>query len=278
MAGQAGGHIFRLAGSWGVRFPETNGAGFHVLRRGEAWLITPNRAPVALRPGDVVFSPTGRDHGICHGPLPIDRLSVPSTQQPDSVSADAEIVCGGYQHVPGQLHPFLRSMPETVVMTPDYDRHPSLRRLVGLVAEEMQDGRPQAGLMIPALLDLLLIHTLRWWKQHGGWPAVADMGIAAALQAVHADLRAPWTVRRLSDVAGCSPATFTRRFTAALGESPMSYVIGRRLMHGAWLLRSTREPLAAVARRTGYSSEFAFSAAFSKRFLIAPGRYRNRYA
>lgn len=277
MGGQAGGHVFRLSGSWGVRFPVTNGAGFHLIQRGAAWLITANRTPVALRPGDVVFSPTGRDHGICHGPLPLNRLSVPPAQRPDPVSVDAEFVCGGYQHVPGPLHPFLRSMPETVVMTPDYDRHPSLRRLVGLVAEEMQDGRAEAGLMIPALLDLLLIHTLRWWKEQGDWSAVTDTEIAAALQAIHADLRAPWTLRRLSDVAGMQPATFSRRFTAAVGEPPMTYVIGRRLAHGAWLLRSTREPLAAVARRTGYSSEFAFSAAFSKRFSIAPGRYRQRH-
>ncbi|MFI5842566.1 helix-turn-helix domain-containing protein [Catenuloplanes sp. NPDC051500] len=43
--------------------------------------------------------------------------------------------------------------------------------------------------------------------------------------------------------------------------------------HRAWL-RETDVPLAAIARRVGYSTEFAFGAAFRREYGIAPGRFR----
>jgi transcriptional regulator GlxA family with amidase domain len=40
------------------------------------------------------------------------------------------------------------------------------------------------------------------------------------------------------------------------------------------LLRETDLPLAAVAERTGYSSEFALAKAFKREYGEAPGSYR----
>jgi transcriptional regulator GlxA family with amidase domain len=44
------------------------------------------------------------------------------------------------------------------------------------------------------------------------------------------------------------------------------------------LLRDTDTPLAEVARRTGYGSEYAFSKAFSRQKGMPPGRYRRAVA
>jgi AraC-like DNA-binding protein len=44
------------------------------------------------------------------------------------------------------------------------------------------------------------------------------------------------------------------------------------------LLRETRDPLSAVAERTGYTSEFAFAKAFKREFGVAPGGYRKSAA
>jgi AraC-like DNA-binding protein len=42
----------------------------------------------------------------------------------------------------------------------------------------------------------------------------------------------------------------------------------------ARLLRQTDAPLLTVARRCGYSSEFAFAKTFKREFGIAPGAFR----
>ena len=44
----------------------------------------------------------------------------------------------------------------------------------------------------------------------------------------------------------------------------------------ARLLRESDAPLAAVAERVGYTSEFAFADAFKREYGIAPGRYRRQ--
>jgi AraC-like DNA-binding protein len=54
----------------------------------------------------------------------------------------------------------------------------------------------------------------------------------------------------------------------------MTYLIGWRLSSAARLLRQSDAPLAAIARKVGYSTEFAFAAAFRRRYSVAPGRYR----
>lgn len=46
------------------------------------------------------------------------------------------------------------------------------------------------------------------------------------------------------------------------------------LTTAARLLRTTDAPLATIAGRVGYTSEFAFAAAFKRTHGTAPGRYR----
>jgi AraC-like DNA-binding protein len=71
---------------------------------------------------------------------------------------------------------------------------------------------------------------------------------------------------------------FTRRFSAVVGQPPMSYLIGWRLDRGARLLRETDAPLATIARQVGYSTEFAFSGAFRREYGVSPSRFRRTSA
>jgi AraC-like DNA-binding protein len=81
-------------------------------------------------------------------------------------------------------------------------------------------------------------------------------------------------VATLAAEAGLSRAPFARRFAALLGQPPLTYLTWWRMTTAARLLRETDQPLTAVATRVGYASEFAFSAAFKRRYGVAPGRFR----
>jgi AraC-like DNA-binding protein len=189
---------------------------------------------------------------------------------------DVEFLCGAYRLGRGQVHRFLRGLPATVVLSPAEDRAAALRSLTALLEDDVAATGPGAQASRGALIDLLLVQLLRLWQDQHEAPdrPGVDPGIAAALRLIEDRPEEPWTVRRLTEAAGMSRTTFTRRFTAAVGKPPMAYVIGARLARGARLLRETEGPLAAVARQAGYANEFAFAAAFRREFGVAPGRFR----
>jgi transcriptional regulator GlxA family with amidase domain len=93
---------------------------------------------------------------------------------------------------------------------------------------------------------------------------------------MHDDPSAPWTVQSLAALSGLSRAPFARRFTALIGEPPLTYLTRWRMTTAARLLRLSDAPLSAVAGKAGYGSEFAFAKAFKREYGLAPGRYRRR--
>ncbi|MEU5703688.1 helix-turn-helix transcriptional regulator [Streptomyces aurantiacus] len=76
-------------------------------------------------------------------------------------------------------------------------------------------------------------------------------------------------------MANLSRSTFSRRFTALVGQPPLAYVTWWRLTVAARLLRNSDTAPAPIAQRVGYSSDFVF-AAFKREHGVSPGRYRLR--
>lgn len=103
----------------------------------------------------------------------------------------------------------------------------------------------------------------------------ADPAITAALDMIHDSPQAHWTVSRLSESVSMSRAAFTRRFAAMVGKPPIRYLMGWRLNCAARHLRETDAPLSAIARQVGYSTEFAFAAAFRREYGVSPSRFRD---
>jgi AraC-like DNA-binding protein len=58
------------------------------------------------------------------------------------------------------------------------------------------------------------------------------------------------------------------------GRPPLAYLSWWRMTLAARLLRDSDAPLSSLAKRTGYTSEYAFANAFKREYGIAPGRYR----
>ncbi|PRX96651.1 AraC family transcriptional regulator [Allonocardiopsis opalescens] len=275
----------RFQAPWGLRFPPTEGAGFHVVLQGACWLLPPDGEPLALGPGDVVFLRKGGGHGLADDPATplVDfRPDRADAEDPDRGRASAVVLCGAYRLDRARPHPVLNDLADVVHLPARVGRHPSLRMAVDLLGSELERPRPGADAIVPALLDMLLLYILRAWYEDrsgepgaSGWAAAFnDPSVMAALRCVHLDPARQWTVAELAAAAGLSRAAFARRFAAAVGEPPLAYVTRWRMTTAARLLRQEDAPLAEVARRTGYTSEFAFAKAFKREFGTAPGRYR----
>ncbi|MFG2331387.1 AraC family transcriptional regulator [Streptomyces sp. NPDC048604] len=281
----------RIHGTWGMRFPPTGGAGFHVILQGAGWLLPPEDGePVRLGPGDVVFLAHGTGHALASHPdaplvdvLPLPDGSWPLSRAPGPGPAGTETVllCGAYRLSRARAHPLFTELPAYVHIPARIGAHPRLRAAIDLLGAELADPQPGTDAAVPALLDTLLLYLLRtWWlaerpDRAAGWSgALADPGIAAALRSIHADPARPWTVESLGAVAGLSRAAFARRFAALVGRSPLAYLTWWRMTTAGRLLRTGDAPLRTVAARVGYASEFAFAKAFKREYGVAPGRYR----
>jgi AraC-like DNA-binding protein len=278
----------RASGSWCARLDAYDGAGFHVVLKGNCRLLTDGGASVSLGVGDAVLLPHGTGHVIADARLDAEvaaRKAVPFEQWVGETSPRArpvrdgtEMICGRYWLDCSRMHPLMTELPEVVHLPSRVGTHLELRAAIDLLAGELDEARPGSCVALPNLLDLLLVYMIRAWMTEttsGAWPsALGDSVTAAALRAMHSHPAAPWSIDRLAAEAGVSRPTLARRFTALVGRPPMAYLTWWRVILAATLLRDTKETLAAIADRVGYGSPYALSHAFQREFGTTPGRYR----
>ena len=275
---------------WSLRFPPVAGAGFHVLLHGTCLLIPPDADPIRLSAGDLVFLRQGNQHTLCSDPAvppeTFDEARVGHSDYIGRIIVDgpgdrAVLACGAYRLDVTRPHPLLAGLPAVIHLPADLGRYPALRASIEQLTTEIDEPRPGSDSIVATLIDLMLMQIIRAWydtlpsADARGWAAaVTDPAIAPALRAIHADPGRAWTVDALARESGLSRAAFARRFTAIVGEPPLGYLTSWRMTTAGRLLRETDAPLATVAERTGYSSEYAFAKAFKREYGIAPGNYR----
>jgi AraC-like DNA-binding protein len=149
-----------------------------------------------------------------------------------------------------------------------------LEGLVHYLLREADDGQPGGALMISRLIDLIVIRTLRTWVHEGraaGWlGGLSDARVARALRKIHEQPLQRLSIDALAAVAGMSRSSFSERFTALVGRSPLRY-------HNEWRLTLARDMLAKRSARVGevgiaigYESEAAFSRAYKAFFGYSP--------
>ncbi|CAO5157942.1 AraC family transcriptional regulator [Frankia sp. AiPs1] len=286
-SGRPHSNISRLPARWGMRFPPAEGAGFHIVLVGTCWLLRAGSEPVRLSAGDIVLLPRESGHALADDPdSPLTDFRIgprAHEDEPGTSRIVTELLCGAYVLDRSRPHPLLAELPDVIHLPARVGHHPRLRAAIDLLGAELTAPGAGATASVSALLDLLLLYMLRTWfddqstGSSTGWPAaLADPAISTALHVMHAQPEEPWTVRELGARAGLSRTVFAQRFTTLVGRPPMAYLTWWRMTVAARLLRETDTPLSSVARRCGYSSEFAFAKTFKREFGVAPGHFRRQ--
>ena len=233
--------------------PPFAGAGFHVLLKGPCWLFTAGAEPIALTPGDVVFLRNGIGHTLTDDPAtapppvaaaPLSAVGASRSDGP----ATTVLLCGAYQFDRQRTHPLLDTLPEVIHLPTQVGRHRALRAAIELLGDELEQARPGADAVLPSLLDVLLLYTVRaWYDDRGDQPdappwaaALRDQAISAALRDIHNEPGRPWTVQALGQRAGLSRAAFARRFTELVGQPPLAYLTWWRMTLAAGTPHSAR--------------------------------------
>lgn len=106
--------------------------------------------------------------------------------------------------------------------------------------------------------------------------AVADDRIARAIAYLHEHYPNSPSLTQLARQVHMSPFHFHRLFSRQTGISPKHYLQKKQLQVAKWLLRSTKEPIGAIAVHTGFASHGHFTSTFHRLVGISPSDYRQQ--
>ena len=87
----------------------------------------------------------------------------------------------------------------------------------------------------------------------------------------------PLTLQSLASLSGLTERSLIRRFKAATGDTPTSYLQVLRIEAARQHLESSRAAVEEVTRLVGYEDVSSFSRLFRKHTGLAPGVYRSRF-
>lgn len=93
---------------------------------------------------------------------------------------------------------------------------------------------------------------------------------------IDAGLEGPLGVQAMAQLLGLSEGFFMRAFKEAVGKSPHSYLIDRRLARARELLRNPAQRLSDIAQACGFASQAHMATAFRQRLGVSPSDLRKR--
>lgn len=267
-----GGSVYfcdHLDAPWTKTFIDTTTAGFHMIRRGECWVIVGDRTE-RLGPGDLIFLGPGVDH-VLTSQLP--------GQTPAENAPRTLLLCGYCDFATDTLTPLLDVFPRvTIVRDEELIRHRWLRIIFDQLSAEYLEQRPGAELVVDKLTEAALIELIRInFGQQDSSPflvALNDKAISKALKLLHTRPDREWTLEVLANDVAMSRAAFAKRFKSLVGQPMFQYLTALRMQKARELLRDTNLPVYEIAGRTGYESDLAFKKTFKKHSGMTPRQYR----
>jgi AraC-like DNA-binding protein len=279
---------------WGVRIEDDPALTLFTVARGSTWITGELGEPIELHEGDVAVIRGGPVYTVADHPSTTPKVTIEKGNvcvDPDGQLLDQRMALGvrtwGNCHEGSDVllvgtwaaeteagRPLLAALPELLVRRRgDWDA-----TLVDLLATELMREDPGQEVVLDRLLDLLLVTVVRSWlaseEQVTRGLAHADPTVGEALRLMHHHPEQGWTIASLAREVGVSRAALARRFGDLVGEPPMTYLTHWRLSLAADLLVATDDAIDSVARRVGYGSGFALSAAFKRVRGVSPQQHR----
>jgi AraC-like DNA-binding protein len=282
-----------LSAPWAIGFAAGVFAHFHVIEQGTCCLqILGEAKPVPLEEGDLVLViPRGRSYQLSDDPrtppIPLSEIVGDSQGGLRAIirhgagGAETKLLCGAFEFQGPQAAGSLAVFP-LCIRVPKRERHANewLDATVRFLRQETREPSIGSETITTRLIDVMFVEAIRAWLKDqpegsAGWlGALRDPSIGTTLGLIHKNPEKPWTVPSLAAEVGMSRSPFAARFTALVGQAPMSYLKNWRLQLAARLLQNPALSLSNIAEQVGYESAAAFSRIFKREFGVAPGQFR----
>ena len=275
---------------WGIDEPQAECGTFHVVIRGNAWLMTEElTSPIFLSTGDIIAFPTGSPHQVsdqlgCQlmaGGEVLKRIRSNRSPFSDGQSV-VTLLCGYFQYQTDTGLPLLRDMPSMLhIKTEEEPELAWLNHLIKTLAYESRSLQAGNAVVVDRLTEVLVIQLLRWHMSRqqntpGYFQALGDDKLSRALSLIHQEPGKAWTVESLGLAVSMSRTSFANRFQSIVGMTPLAYLSQWRMHIAHGLLAEGKLSMLSIAETVGYKSEASFGKAFKKIMGISPGKVTKR--
>lgn len=265
---------------------------------GTCWVIPDEGEPVRVGPGDIAVTRAPDHYSVADSPNTPPRVVIHPGQDCRDLDGNSVLesmthgtrtwgndpdgatvfVVGAYEHLSDISDRLLRALPPVIsVQKADWESP-----LVPLLCDEVVKDEPGQAAVLDRLLDLLVTAVLKAWfaqkdtSRPDWWRFQGDRIVEKALTLMHDHPARQWTMQSLASESGASRASLSRRFSDLVGEPPMTFLKNWRMALAADLLCRPNETVGTVAEKVGYSTPYAFSAAFKRVRGISPQDHRTR--
>ena len=171
-----------------------------------------------------------------------------------------------------QRHQFnsrLRLMPQELSL---------LMGLVDTLDKELKNRSGGFKFMATASFMQIVGYLSRCFARAMNSDSRALLRIGEAISHLEANYHEPVDLDRLAKIAHMSKRNFMRTFLAAMGSSPIAYLIQLRVNHAASLLRRTGYGVTEIAYQVGFSDSNYFARQFRRILGVTPSEYRRQHA
>lgn len=149
---------------------------------------------------------------------------------------------------------------------------------VDLLEEELVTRASGFKFMATASFMQIVGYLSRCYARAKNSDSRALLRIGAAISHLETNHQEPIDLDQLARIAHMSNRNFIRSFQAAMGSSPIAYVIQLRVNRGASLLRRTESSVTEIAFQVGFTDSNYFARQFRKLLGVTPSQYRQQHA
>lgn len=265
---------------------------FHFVLEGRCVIAVDGEPPCEAEEGDVVLLARNELHrlGSDLSGKPVsaadiirepDGAGIPSISHGGGGEACA-MVCG-FLGGDAQLEPLIATLPPllkfNVKGTPGGEW---ISQSFRFGARGLANGDPGTATIMARMSELLFVEAVRRYlttmppERTGFLAGLRDPAVGKALALMHTQVARDWTAEDLAAAVNLSRSAFADRFTALIGQPPMTYLASWRMRVAAHKLREGRQTIGQIAFDVGYESEAAFTRAFKRELGVPPATWRRQ--
>ncbi len=158
-----------------------------------------------------------------------------------------------------------------------------VRSIAQQLASELDAELPTGRLYVESLVNALAVHLLRYYSteslipdlQFGGLPAHK---LRRVTEFIETNLERDLSLTEIAEAIDLSQYHFARAFKQATGQTPIQFLMRRRVEAAKQLLVESELPIAEIALRAGFKNQSHFTTLFRKATALTPRAYRNSQA